>query len=121
MTRPRALIPGGITLIAVTVVPAVLTADGKVALTLAAYTTRGRVAVLYLPSGASWSLCVPPALPSQRDEREGLTLDYLGGARFSVEHDGRRSVLQIHSVRLVYELVEALGRYDGMPVELGAA
>ena len=53
--------------------------------------------------------------------REGLTLACLGGARLTVEHLGRRVVLNVPAVRLLRELVEALGRYDGEPVYLGVS
>lgn len=118
---PKALIPGAVSLAAVSVVPAALTADGKAALILACYTTRHTVTLTYLPAGASWGLSTPPALPNSVDEREGLTLARLGGARLTVEHEGRRAVLDVPAVRILRELVEALGRYDGRHVPLGAA
>jgi hypothetical protein len=114
---PRALIPGAVSLAAVQVVPASLTADGRPALALACYTTRHRVTLAHLPSGAAWSLARPPALPNERDEREGLTLARLGGARLTLEHEGRRAVLDVPAVRLLRELCEALGTYDRSPVE----
>lgn len=118
---PRALMPGAVSVAAVQVIPAALTADGKPALTLACFTTRHTVTLAHVPSGAAWGLQYPPALPNAKDEKEGLTLARLGGARLTLEHDGKRAVLDVPSVRLLRELVEALGRYDGQPVHLGAA
>lgn len=114
---PRALIPGAVSLAAVQVIPGTLTADGAPALALACYTTRHRVTLAHIPSGATWALAHPPALPNERDEREGLTLARLGGARLTVEHDGQRAVLDVPAVRLLRELCEALGTYDRSPVE----
>lgn len=114
---PRALIPGAVSLAGVTVVPGTLTADGAPALALACYTTRHRVEVAYIPSGAAWSLARPPALPNERDEREGLTLARLGGARLTLTHEGRRAVLDVPAVRLLREVCEALGTYDRAPVD----
>lgn len=118
---PRALIPGGVSLAAVQVIPAALTSSGRPALALACYTTRHTVTLAHLPSGATWGLTYPPALPNAQDEREGLTLARLGGARLTLEHDGRRAVLDVPAVRILRELVEALGLYDGAPVNLGRA
>lgn len=118
---PKALIPGAVSLAAVQVISGDLTASGRPALTLACYTTRHTVTLAHIPSGASWGLTHPPALPNSQDEREGLTLARLGGARLTVEHEGKRQVLDVPAVRLLRELVEALGLYDGRPVELGAA
>ncbi|MBZ9750725.1 hypothetical protein K7W42_07610 [Deinococcus sp. HMF7604] len=118
---PRALIPGAVSLAAAQVIPASLTASGRPALALACYTTRHTVTLTVLPAGVCWALSAPPALPNARDELEGLTLARLGGARFTVEHDGRRQVLDVPAVRVLRELVEALGLYDGQPVNLGAA
>lgn len=115
---PRALIPGAVSLAAVQLIPGALTANGQPALSLACYTTRHRIALAHIPSGATWSLATPPALPNERDEREGLTLARLGGARLTVEHDGQRTVLDVPAVRILRELVEALGRYDRLPVSL---
>jgi len=120
MKRTRALIPGAVRLAAVQVIPGTLTASGAPALALACYTTRHTLTLAYLPSGATWMLSTPAALPNTQDEREGLTLARLGGARLTVEHQGRRTVLDVPAVRLLRELVEALGRYDREPVELGA-
>ncbi|WP_135227832.1 hypothetical protein [Deinococcus fonticola] len=116
---PRALIPGAVSLAAVHVIPGDLTATGRPALTLACYTTRHTVTLAHIPSGATWGLTYPPALPNTQDEREGLTLARLGGARLTIEHDGKRQVLDVPAVRILRELVEALGTYDGHPVELG--
>jgi hypothetical protein len=118
---PRALIPGAVSLAAVQVIPAALTADGRPGLALACFTTRHRVTLTVLPGGASWGLCVPPRLPNERDEREGLTLARLGGARLTLEHDGQRAVLDVPAVRVLREVCEALGTYDGHRVTLGAA
>ena len=119
--RPRALIPGAVSLAAVQVIPGCLTSSGAPALALACYTTRHTLTLAHIPSGATWTLSTPPALPNMRDEREGLTLARLGGARLTVEYLGRRSVLDVPAVRLLRELVEALGRYDREPVRLGAS
>ena len=118
---PRALIPGGVSVAAVYTVPAELTASGRPALALACYTTRHRLTLTVIPSGASWALSTPPALSNERDEREGLTLARLGGARLTVEHGGKRSVLDVPAVRLLREVCEALGVYDGQRITLGAA
>ncbi|WP_027459685.1 hypothetical protein [Deinococcus murrayi] len=114
-----ALIPGAVSLAAVQVIPGSMTASGRPALALACWTTRHRLLLTVLPEGASWGLTYPPALPNERDEREGLTLARLGGARLTLEHEGRRAVLDVPAVRLLRELIEALGRYDGSPVSLG--
>lgn len=116
---PKALIPGAVSLAAVQVIPGTLTASGRPALTLACYTTRHTVTLAHIPSGAAWGLTYPPALPDSQDERGGMTLARLGGARLTVEHEGRRAVLDVPAVRILRELVEALGLYDGQPVELG--
>ncbi|WP_104991625.1 hypothetical protein [Deinococcus sp. NW-56] len=116
---PRALIPGAVSLAAVHVIPGAMTASGRPALALACYTTRHRVTLTVLPGGVSWGLTYPPALPNERDEREGLTLARLGGARLTLEHEGRRAVLDVPAVRVLREVVEALGTYDGEPVRLG--
>lgn len=119
--KPRPLIPGAVSLAAVQVIPGKMTADGRPALALACYTTRHRITLAVIPSGASWGLSAPTALPNERDEREGLTLARLGGARLTVEHEGSRAVLDVPAVRLLRELCEALTTYDGHPVSLGAA
>ena len=116
---PRALIPGAVSLAGVHVLPGTLTADGSPLLVLACYTTRHRLQLAHIPAGAAWGLDVPQALPSERDEGAGLTLQRLGGARLTVEHEGRRAVLDIPGVRLLRETVEALGRYDRAPLDLG--
>lgn len=115
---PRALMPGAVSLAAVHVTPSHLTATGRPALALACYTTRHTITLTVLPSGATWALSTPPALPNERDEREGLTLARLGGARLTIEQDGKRQVLDVPAVRVLRELVEALGLYDGQPVNL---
>lgn len=117
---PHALIPGAVSLAAVQVIPAALTADGRPALALACYTTRHTVTLAHLPSGAAWHLATPPALPSVQDEREGLTLARLGGARLTIEHGGRRAVLDVPAVRMLRELCEALSVYDGQRVVVAA-
>ena len=99
-------------LAAVLIVPPRHTASGRVALTLACYTTKARLTLFHLPTGASWSLSLPPALPNLQDEREGLTLDRLGGARLTIETEGKRQVLNVPAVRLLRELREALITYD---------
>lgn len=111
----RALIPGAVSLAAVQILPAALTADGRPGLALACYTTRHTLTLTVLPSGASWGLTHPAALPNMRDEREGLTLARLGGARFTVEHAGRHAVLDVPAVRVLRELCEALNTYDPAP------
>ena len=113
--------PGAVSLAAVYVTPASLTASGRPALALACYTTRHTLTLTVIPSGATWALSTPTALPNERDEREGLTLARLGGARLTVEHDGKRQVLDVPAVRVLRELCEALTTYDGQPVTLGAA
>lgn len=116
---PKALIPGAVSLAAVLIVPPQHTASGRAALTLACYTTKARLTLYHLPDGASWALSTPPALPNERDEREGLTLARLGGARLTVEYGGQRAVLDVPAVRVLRELCEALTTYDGQPVTLG--
>lgn len=115
---PHALIPGGVSLAAVCTVPGLHTAGGRPALCLAAFTTGHRVTVAHIPHGATWALDKPAQLPSARDEREGLTLAALGGARLTLEHGGRRAVLDIPTVRLLGEVAAALGVYDGHRVAM---
>lgn len=114
----KALIPGAVSLAAVLIVPPQHTASGRAALTLACYTTRHRLTLFHLPSGASWAMSTPPALPNERDEREGLTLARLGGARLIIEYGGQRAVLDVPTVRVLRELCEALTTYDGQSVTL---
>lgn len=120
MTRPRPLIAGAVSLAAVQVIPAAQTATARPALSLACYTTQHRVLLAYIPSGASWALSLPPVLPSKKDEGEGLTLERLGGATLTLEHEGKKATLKVHSVRLARELIEALSLYDGKRLDLGA-
>lgn len=117
---PKALIPGAVSLAACEVIPGTLTASGRAVLMLACHTTRQTLTLAVIPERAACQITAPAALPRVDAEHAGLTLARLGGARLTVEHAGRRQVLDVPSVRVLRELVEALGACAGPPV-LGAA